>query len=78
MKLIAKGVLMKKSRRFYSYILYIFAGLIIYGCASEAKNKNIDWEHLDYKKLACDDGNSKSILCKVNDDDINAIGKGKR
>jgi|GEM_PF-4917532 len=73
---------MKISRKRYSYMLYMCIGLVVYGCASavkeKAKENTIDWDSINYAKIACADGKNNTSSCKSKDEDITALSKGKR
>jgi hypothetical protein len=69
---------MSCSRIRLRYVLYFLLGLLVYGCVSASKNRDMDWEHLNYKKITCDEGGEENSLCKQNDNDISSLSRGKR
>lgn len=64
------------------YIIYLCAALVIYGCASAAdehnKEKAVDWNSINYAKIACSDEKNNTSSCKSKDQDLTSLSKGKR
>ncbi len=70
--------------RLLRFIIYGITAVVVYGCAVASHDNATDWEHINYSKIFCNDQkdpNSKdsSVSCKISgNDDVSAIGKGKR
>jgi uncharacterized OsmC-like protein len=58
-----------------SLLPYYLMLLALIGCAVSPARNAIDWEHMDYKKIACTGENEHKPGCDVSSG-VESIGKG--
>ena len=56
----------------------LLCALLIFlaACSSSTSKNTTNWDSINYYQIAC--ANKSSAGCKPGDDNINAIGKGKK
>jgi hypothetical protein len=68
----------KKNIKANCYIYTLAFVLLVYGCSPSDREWSIDWDSINYKKIACADGGDEDLGCQNSNKPMSVLGSGKR